>query len=136
MQPLRDVIRLEPATGANMADPLVREMLKIPERVPLVAAAALRVEQVVARRLGPWVVEEICRAVGLEPAECRWESALAGYLSQRDATGRIRSYADASTAGLEGNPLSPLCFKRLTPHEAQAVAIHRQLDPALRPNLH
>ena len=135
MQP-DHVLRFQAATAADLEDPLVREALDMPARVRLVVAAALRVEQGVEQRLGPWVVEEIGRGLGLEPAECRWASALVGYLSHRDETGRIRSYADVSVAGLENHPLSPECFERLSPQEAQAIAIHRQLDRELRPSRH
>ena len=126
-------LRFEPATVADLQDSLVCEMFTIPEPVRFVTAMAIRIERGLDCRLGPSVVEEIGRALGLEPAECRHASALAGYLSQRHEDGRIRSYADASTAGLEDNPLLPSCFERLTPQEAQAIAIHRELDGQIRP---
>jgi hypothetical protein len=119
-----------------MADPLVCEVLEISADVRLVVAAAIRTEQGLQRRLGPWVVEEIGRALGLEAAERRLAIALAGYLAQRDATGRIRAYADVSTAGIEGRPVSPEWFEGLTPGEVHALAIHRQLDRELRSSLH
>jgi hypothetical protein len=61
---------------------------------------------------------------------------VAGYLAQRDAIGRIRAYAHMSTAGLEGPSLCPESFEALTPCEARALAIHRQLDRELHSNLH
>ena len=136
MQPLRDVLQFEPATVADMADPLVSEVLEIPECVRLVAAAAIRIEQGLDRRLGPWVVAEIGRALGLGEADCRVAIALAGYLARRDATGRIRSYADVSTAWTERTTVEPEWFVGLTPGEVQALAIHRELDRTLRSNLH
>lgn len=127
MQP-HSVLRFEQATAADLEDPLAREMLEIAEPIRLAAATALRIEQQLERRLGPWVVAEIGRALGLGEDERKVAIALAGYLAQRDQTGRFRAYADVSTAGLRRAAVSPDWYRGLSPGEAQAIAVHRELD--------
>lgn len=135
MQP-HSVLRFEPATPADLEDPLVLEVLEISEPVRLVAAAAIRIEQGLEKRLGPWVVQEIGRALGLGEEEQKTAIALAGYLAQRDRTGRIRAYADVSMAGLQGGSVSPDWFVGLSPAEVQAVAIHREVVHQILPQPH
>lgn len=128
MAPLREVLRFEPVTPQELADPLVREALEIPEAIRLVVAVALRAELGLGRRLGAWVVDRIGAVLGLEHGERRIACALTGYLARYDGPDRISSYADLLTGGF----VLPSFFEGLTPGEAAAIALHRELDRQLR----